>query len=1107
MNTILDLLQEAKSYGIIISLKGENLSLKAHTKDLPQAVLGKIKARKQEIILYLQKYESSVLALQEDQFNFKPSKIPVGVQKISPEMLDLVALSQVSIDELISQVSGGSENVQDIYPLSPLQKSLYHSHRMVDVTGYDPYILTKTLRFNNLDEKLRFVEALEFIQTRHDVLRTCVLEDSQGFPLQVVLRNSSLCRKQLTIVNNESMEDVLHRYLNSNKFSLDLSKGTIVMIEASCEELETHYLSICLHHIFVDQVGIAKLFQEVLFYLSGAYSDLPKVTPYRYLINKYTKEYSALESQKFFEEAFQDIDESSYPFNTLEVLGEDLESSEAHETLSEGLSGQVRQVASRLQISPSVLFHAVYALVVARCSASNVAIFGSVFLGRFTQADIYTVGLCINTLPLAFKVEGSVFEFINQVKTLLLRALAVEQTPISDTRDWIKIPKSLPLFTSLLNYRYLSPDSVDAVQRFQELETGEDKYVEHPITVDVDDDGSTFDLIVSVRGSNALAVEVAELMRVGLENLTSAFLSDASQPVTNVSIISEERRKQIFALGNCQGEDSSYEDDLRKQPRTVINLFEEVVEHFSSRTALVGGGQSMSYATLDYESSNLASIITRHLDSGAFSSQPLVAICMSPSFDIVVAVLASWKAGVAFVSVDPEYPEGRIHHIFNDSQAEVVLTDRETLQKINRGDEVRFIVIEDQKPLYSEAGALFQNTDRMASDLAYVIYTSGTTGTPKGVMIQHSNLLAYIEYDAEEDEELGEDFSAVLQTASPGVDLFVDEIVDSVLFGGVLVFPESSPTDSLEEFYYEIKKHNISVLDFTPSVAKQFFQYLVEHKLSHEFITDVYIGSDLCTISDYHWFNTQTDGNISFINSYGITETTINISCYSSSDSNEYLQLKNLPIGKPDPLFQVYILDEFGNPCPIGVRGELCVSGPSLARGYLNDSEKTSQKFVPHPHFPQKKMYKSGDAVKWLPDGNIEFLGRLDRQVKIRGFRIELDEIESLVSNVSSILSSAVVVKDLGGNGPALVAYVVTTQAFVRQQVENFLSKTLPYYMIPSQWVELEELPLTKHGKIDRQKLSELELECIARREYIAPETETERALAKIWEEVWVWNR
>lgn len=521
---------------------------------------------------------------------------------------------------------------------------------------------------------------------------------------------------------------------------------------------------------------------------------------------------------------------------------------------------------------------------------------------------------------------------------------------------------------------------------------------------------------------------------------------------------------------------------------TVLDLFQKQVNLHSCQPALVLDGESMSYQALDSASNRIAHL----LRSEGIVADDIVAVCLNRRMELYVSILGILKAGAAYLPLDPNTPEARIAETIADAGCVRLISSGEFRDRI--GDASTIWIDEvDTKARLSGFSDLHPAPMHSQENLAYIIYTSGSTGKPKGVMIEHRSLLnAVLSYHRSWDPQPGE---RVLQQASIAFDVSVCEIFPFLCSGGTVVVGKKEALLHPRDFANFVVDHQINSLGATPSLLNN----LQEIGEKIPCVRSIFSGGESLNFGDIR----QLLPHARVVNGYGPTEATVGATAYllSELDSDRI----RIPIGKPLLNYEVYILDEYQNLLPRGISGELCIGGAGLARGYLNRKELTAEKFVVCQIFgEEKRLYRTGDLARWLPDGNIEFLGRLDSQVKLRGYRIELGEIESAIRLQPGIKDAVVVLDAEGTSNARLIAYYLSEEPEVSLHHEGLidaLKRTLPSYMIPLLWVKLEVFPLTTSGKIDVRALPVPDLH-ENQETRIPPNTETERKLAEIWSEV-----
>ncbi|RUT69557.1 amino acid adenylation domain-containing protein [Flavobacterium cupreum] len=560
-------------------------------------------------------------------------------------------------------------------------------------------------------------------------------------------------------------------------------------------------------------------------------------------------------------------------------------------------------------------------------------------------------------------------------------------------------------------------------------------------------------------------VQQFEQFLLNLENNITVHLS-------NYDLLSETEKRQLLVDFNAT--DAAYPKE-----KTIVDLFEEQVAKTPDNVAVVFKESNLTYSELNKKANQLARYIS---SNHTLNKGDIVGVFLPKSDNGIISLLAILKLGAVYLPIDTHYPQERIDYLIKDSGLKLLITD-------NAGDFSTCETIALPSVVFDRNSDENINTAISPRDLAYVIYTSGSTGHPKGVMIEHtSNINMALDqikfFDIRKED-------TIVWFASVAFDASISEIMMSLYSGATLCIPTEEVIKDKDQFILFLKATNATVVTFPPS-------YL--GLLSEEDISGL-----RCVITAGEPANPTkaiavVKSGIAYYNAYGPTECAVCVSIYKLSEND--FDKTVIPIGKPISNTKIYILDEALQPVPIGVAGKIYVSGAGVGRGYLNKPELTQEKFIANPFETGERMYDTGDLGCWLPDGNIEFLGRKDFQVKIRGYRIELGEIENTILQYSDAVKQVVVEVKENRHEKVLAAYLVSTTPINKSELRSFLQNALPDYLVPGFYIALDQLPLTPNGKIDRKALPGITSDDVIRKTYVAPQNETEKSLAAIWEEV-----
>ncbi|KFF15393.1 amino acid adenylation domain-containing protein, partial [Chryseobacterium sp. JM1] len=959
---------------------------------------------------------------------------------------DLINQIKVYKQEIISYILKHSSNriikntsVSNDHPVSDAQKRLwlqsiteerskaYHLQYPVEVPAeYSTEILrSSVVQLANDHEIFRTVFRLS---EDGEVRQVIVDQDKNTFDIDIV-----------NLKDEENPEKLIEEKMDHlNSLAFDLSKGPL--LRAIIFELKDKtVLYFIFHHIIMDGVSSVLLKQKIFDYYN-ALSNSENIEPptLQYLDYTYWKQ--------------SNIDNGNYNNSRnywLNLLSKNIPVIDLPSSLSRPHTTTFNSFTLKTDISQALTqkldaFSKLNqgTLYVGVLSVINILLHKytserDITLGTFTSGRNHPeidemLGLFVNTIALNNVInpeEDTFSDVFRKTKESFTQAFSHQDYPFEMVVEDLQLTHHSgrnPLFDITVVFQdYISEGPDDSLVFSEEIQEFGSRQRAFDVNFEVINRGSFLTLITAFN-TDIYEKEMISSFINHFKNVLNALVHSPDMALSNIDYLGSEERLVL----------ESFNDSKIAYPETetIVSLFEKQVEASSDRTALIDEGTELTYRGLNEQSNRLAHYLRTRYD---IQPDDLIGIQLPRGENMIISILGILKSGAAYVPVSPDYPQERIDFILKDTQAKVNI------------DETFLSEFEALRHNYSE-----QNPHSVikSDDLAYVIYTSGTTGNPKGVMVEHTGVVNLIS-DVYRRYGLN-DSDVLLQSANYVFDASVEQIFLALLNGNSLLLIKDKVLLDEKAFLQKLSDHHVSYVHLTPSLIQTI------DITQAGTVRILNSGGESLPLNLYHKLK---EGNFQLINSFGPTETTVTSIVNTGNNTNN--------IGKPISNTEVYILDSNKHLVPIGVSGELYIAGSGLTRGYLNREDLTSEKFVSNPFVEGTKMYRTGDLGRWLPDGNIEYLGRIDHQVKIHGHRIELGEIDSQILSYSEKIKSAVTeVKEHEGD-KNLVVYYVGDSSVDKQALAQYLESKLPQYMIPSFYVELDNIPLTSNGKIDRRSL------------------------------------
>ncbi len=753
--------------------------------------------------------------------------------------------------------------------------------------------------------------------------------------------------------------------------------------------------------------------------------------------------------------------------------------------INKDITDQIKELSRQHESTLFMTLLAAFKVLLHRYTGQQDICIGTSIAGRQQQEIENLIGFFVNILALRTYIdEGISFTgLLEKVKQTTLEAYEHQEVPFEKVVDAVVKERDIsrtPLF-QVLFVMLNTPEAQETALGGLALSGMQFEHTSSKYDITFFVRETPQGLSGSVEYSTELFNEqTISRMMSQFNMLLEAVIAHPGQNISLFPLMTRAEENQLLIEFN--NTESLYPED-----KTIIDLFEEQVSKAPDAIALIFGDASITYHQLNERANQLG----YYLKNKGVSKNASVVLSVERSVEMMVAILGILKAGGAYVPLDPGYPAERIGFMLEDTASDIIITTKNLRPGFTNAGSVQIIEIDTEWDLISK-----QNKDNISTyvdsdDLAYVIYTSGSTGRPKGVMVTQKNVVSLVK---------GVDFVSLtnddilLSTGSSSFDATTIEYWGMLLNGGLLILCADSTLLDHKLLKEEINSRRVNKMWFTSG----WFNQLVDADITiFENLETILVGGE--KLSPRHIEKLRkTYPEIEVINGYGPTENTTFSLTYRITDKETNTPI---PIGRPLNNRSAFILDEHHQLVPLGVSGEICLSGDGLSKGYLNRPELTAEKFIDNPYC-EGRMYKTGDVGRWLPDGNIEYLGRKDDQVKIRGYRIEMGEIESVLQECDQVKDAAIITRTDQEDTKRLVAYIVPNGDFDKPAIQYYLKNKLPDYMIPALFVEMESLPLNANGKVDRKALPDPEITEEAGDEYVAPSSEQEKILVKIWEEL-----
>lgn len=990
-----------------------------------------------------------------------------------------VGWSEEEFEEVKESLGKSGLEVERIYPLTAMQEGmLFHEIAGDKDTAYIVQSVYRTEK-NFRPEYMERISKL--LGTKHEMLRTSIMYKRVREPRQVLLKKRDIEYQYIDMRNVDDLEEKLTSYSKADiKRGFNLEEDSILRISViRCKEGE-YRIYMCFHHIIMDgwcmsllMNDIAQLYGQMLEGKEDQVilANMECVTGYeKYVRNQKKKDLK--EGLKYWNEVLEGYEKQAMikPEGIAEPTEEEVSivtrriSKEDTETLE-----QIRRVHG---ITINTVIEAAWGILLQKYNNVKDVVYGKVVSGREEKIENVErmLGLFINTIPIRVELKSgeSVVELLKRLQEQALKSMEYSYCPLAEIQKRSDLGSEL--IQSVFAFEnYYEEDSWND-QLGLEIESAREQ-TNYPLSVTVyEQEGLVLNLYYDTQ---KYVREEAERILKHFEVVIRQLSMNPEEEVDKLEVIGEDEKHLIL---------ETFNETKMPYPKgqSVIERFEEIVERYPDRVALEFGDDSMTYAELNGFANSIAqSLIERGVQSG-----DVIGILAHRSFEMIISIYGILKAGGTYLPILPEYPKERIEYLLNDSGAKILLVSHSDLIGMHK---IPTICVHEEMKNVSNNPKHKIDVERAV----YIIYTSGTTGEPKGVVISNRNLQNLVTWQLKQGN-ISEN-SKILQNFTYVFDGSVWEIFCSGLSGASIQLISDEDQKNAKNLLEIIYGKRISHILIVPSMLRIITDYVQKNNLGFmfQYIQRLYIGGEALDKKLVEWF-CESSGvdEEKLCNLYGPTEITV-CATYSQISKGE-----NITIGKPIGNTQALVMQQ-GNICGIGMQGELCIGGDGVSQGYLNREGLTREKFVVHD-LNGNRLYRSGDLVRWLSNGELEYLGRIDEQVKIRGFRVELGEIENILRMIPDVKNAAVIVSEYAGD-KKLGAYVVT-DCLTEVEIREELKKKLPSYMLPNFITLIDQLPTLPNGKVDKRRLPYNML--LEEKEITRPVTNIEKEVASLYESI-----
>ncbi|MBI3244199.1 MAG: amino acid adenylation domain-containing protein [Chloroflexi bacterium] len=1018
----------------------------------------------------------------------------------------IAALSPQEKRELLKQLLQEKANkARAASPLSYGQRALWFVYQLAPESA--AYNVSFAVRIRSKVDVPALGRAFQALVARHASLQAVytVLDDET---VQEIHGQREIALEAID-VSGCSKDELSEQVVAHYRRPFDLEQGPVVRLNLFVRSETDHVLLMAVHHISVDGWSIGILLDEVYaFYLAELTGVPPSLPPVAVQYTDFVRWQEELLAgpdgerlrNYWLQKLAGELPVLNLPTDRPRPTVQTYRGTSCEFNLNEALVQPLKALAKAERTTLYTVILAAFHALLHRYTGQNDIVIGSPTVGRSRTEFQRVVGYFVNPVALRADFTGNpTFRaFLGQMRQTVLEALAHQDYPFPLLVEQLHVkrdPSRSPVFEVMFNLQkvarlglaadLLTPHGKETSTTIGGLELL--PFIMHQEEGQFDlavDTAETDTALLGVIKYNTDLFDAPTIARLAghFRTLLEGIAADPDRPLSDLPLLAESERHQLLAAWNDTAAD--YLKDL-----CVHQLFESQVERTPDSVAVVFEDRSLTYRELNERANQLAG----HLSGLGVKPGVLVGICVERSLDMMIGLLGVLKAGGAYVPLDPAYPKERLAFMLADSQASVLVT-QQALVEIFADHQVQVVCLDADWPAIAQSPITTRSVQSLISPdhLAYVIYTSGSTGKPKGVQIRHQSLANFLHSMRRQPGLTQDDILLAVTTLSfdiAGLELFLPLITGA----RVVIVSREAASDGAQ-LLETLTSSGATVMQATPVT----WRLLLDAGWQDGSRLKALCGGEILPRDLAQKLLGQ---GVELWNVYGPTETTIWSTLYQVKEANG-----PIPVGRPIANTTIYVLDQNRQPVPVGISGELYIGGDGLAQGYLNRPDLTAERFVSHPFSdrPGERLYRTGDLARYLPDGNIEILGRIDHQVKVRGFRIELGEIEAVLAGHPAVKENVVVVREDAPGDKRLVAYVVpaSEQKPAARELRRYLREQLPDYMVPSAFVTLTALPLTPNGKVDRKALPAPERErpaaSVGSTQVLTP---TESLVAKVWQE------